>query len=136
MSVQYSSLLLSFLTAPSLLLGGSVGILTILPSVALLLFLGGVALAIASREKQVIWLLPPLLASLAAPLVLEFADGAMGWFGMLFALTIGLVGLVVWIGMVAGNATRRTPVVLAGLSLLAFPAYAGLFRVAVTWGGT
>ncbi|WP_374622174.1 hypothetical protein [Devosia sp.] len=136
MSVQYSSLLLSFLTAPSLLLGGSVGLLTILPSVALLLFLGGVALAIAWREKQVVWLLPPLLASLAAPLVLEFADGAMGWFGMLFALTIGLVGLVVWIGMVAGNATRRTPVVLAGLSLLAFPAYAGLFRVAVTWGGT
>lgn len=136
MPVQYSSLLLSFLTAPSLLVGGSVGILTILPSVALLLFLGGVALAIAWREKQVVWLLPPLLASLAAPLVLEFADGAMGWFGMLFALTIGLVGLVVWIGMVAGNATRRTPVVLAGLSLLAFPAYAGLFRVAVTWGGT
>ncbi|WP_374652301.1 hypothetical protein [Rhizorhabdus sp.] len=136
MSVQYFSLLLSFLKAPSLLLGGSVGLLTILPSVALLLFLGGVALAIAWREKQVVWLLPPLLASLAAPLVLEFADSAMGWFGMLFALTIGLVGLVVWIGMVAGNATRRTPVVLAGLSLLAFPAYAGLFRVAVTWGGT
>ncbi len=135
MSSQFSSLLLSFLTAPYLLLSGSVGILTILPSVALLFLLAGVALAIASREKQVVWLLPPLIASLAAPLVLEFADGAMGWFGMLFALAIGLVGLIVWIGMVAGNATRRTPVVLAGLSLLAFPAYAGLFRVAVTWSG-
>ncbi|MBK8086177.1 MAG: hypothetical protein IPK28_21430 [Devosia sp.] len=135
MSDHYSSLLLSFLTAPSLLVGGSVGVLTILPSIALLLLVGGVALAIVWREKQAFWLLPPLLASLAAPLVLEFADGSMGWFGMLFALVIGLVGLLVWVGMVAGNATRRTPVVLAGLSLLAFPAYAGLIRVAVTWGG-
>ena len=131
---QFSSLLLSFLAAPVLLSGGEVSALTILPTISLSLLAVGVLLAIAWREKQVLWLLPPLVASLFSPVVLAFADGMMGWFGMLFALVIGSIGLLVWVLIVAGNATRRLPVVLTGLSLLAFPIYCGIISVALTWG--
>ena len=131
---RFSSLLLSFLSAPLLLASGAAGVLTVLPAVGLLLLAIGVVLAILWREKQAMWLLPPLVASLLAPVALIVADGMMGWFGMLFALVVGSIGLLVWVLIVAGNATRRLPVVLAGLSLLAFPVYCGIISIALTWG--
>ena len=131
---QFSSLLQSFLSAPLLLASGSISVLTVIPAVGLLLLVIGVPLAILWREKQAVWLLPPLVASLLAPVALGIADGMMGWFGMLFALVIGGIGLLVWVLIVAGNATRRLPVALAGLSLLAFPIYCGIVNIALTWG--
>ena len=131
---QLPSLLLGFLSAPLLLASGTTNVLTVLPALGLLLLALGVGLAALWREKQALWLLPPLAASLLAPVALYIADGMMGWFGMLFALVIGSIGLLVWVLIVAGNATRRLPVVLTGLSLLAFPIYCGIISFALTWG--
>ncbi|MDB5538752.1 MAG: hypothetical protein JWQ89_479 [Devosia sp.] len=124
----------SYFGGPVSLLGGSVNSFTIVPAVGLALLVLGVILACAWREKQALWLAGPFVASALTPVILSIANMLGGWFVVIFALIIGAVALLLWIGVIAADATRRLPVWLIGLFTLSFVLHCGLVSVALIWG--
>lgn len=129
------SVLLSFIIAPFSLLTGGISLLSVVGTLGLLLLAAGLVTFFRKPEPHGRWLLPLLLAGLASPVILWVARASMGWFGMLFALVIGIATLLVWTGMLANDANRRAPFWLAGLGTMAFTAYAGLVGIVIVWSG-
>ena len=124
----------AYFAAAALLLSGDVQATTLLPAAGLVLALVGVVLAVRWREKQAIWLIPPAILTLLAPFIISLGETMMGPFGLFFTLIAGLVGLLVWIAIIASDATKRLPVWLIGLGCLSFVGFFARIAVAQTWG--
>jgi hypothetical protein len=124
----------AYFTAAFSLLFGDVQLTTLLPAVGVVLALIGIALAIRWRERHAIWLIPPAILTLLAPFVIGLGETMMGPFGLFFTLIAGLVGLLVWIAVLANDATKRLPVWLIGLGCLSFVGFFARIAVAQTWG--
>jgi hypothetical protein len=116
------------------LASGSINAFSIVPTLGLLLLVLGVIFAIAWREKQAIWVIGPILASALTPVILAISNILGGWFVVIFALIIGAVALLLWVGVISADATRRLPVWLLGLFALSFVVHCGLISVALIWG--
>ena len=125
----------AYLTSPASLLSGSLTPAAVISTLGLLSLAVGLILAIAGREKQALWLAPPLVLSLITPLVLGFLRGMIGWVGVLFGLLVGLIMLLIWTGVLAGDARRRLPVWLTGLGLVGYVLFCGYVSVAMIWSG-
>lgn len=124
----------SYFGGPLALASGSVNAFSIVPTLGLALLLLGLITALALREKQAAWLVGPVLASALTPVILAIANILGGWFVVIFALIIGAVALLLWIGVISADATRRLPVWLLGLFALSFVLHCGLISVALIWG--
>lgn len=124
----------AYFAAAASLLSGNIQLTTLLPATGLVLTALGIVLAIRWREKQAIWLIPPAILTLLAPFVIGLGETMMGPFGLFFTLIAGLVGLLVWIAIIASDATKRLPVWLIGLGCLSFVGFFARIAVAQTWG--
>lgn len=124
----------SYLAGPLALAGGTVTPFTVIPTVGLALLLLGIIAAILWREKQAVWVIGPIVAAALTPVVLAISNILGGWFVVIFALVIGAVGLLIWIGIISGDATRRLPVWLLGLFAVNFVVYCTAVSVAIIWG--
>jgi hypothetical protein len=124
----------AFFSAPVALLGGRVDVFTILPTVGLALLVAGVILALQRRERRARWLGLCAVAAALSPLVVSYIYAMMGWFGVLFFLVLGGIGLLGWVGVIASDARYRMPVWLAGFGLVSYVVFCGLVSVAVIWG--
>lgn len=124
----------SFFGGPLALASGSVNAFSIVPTLGLLLLVLGVILAIVWHEKQAVWVAGPVVAAALTPVILAIANILGGWFVVIFALIIGAVALLLWIGVIAADATRRLPVWLLGLFALSFVAHCAFISVALIWG--
>ena len=124
----------AYFSGPVGLLGGQVNLYTVLPAVGLILLVVGIVLAVVRRERQTRWLVLPALAAAISPLVVSYIYGMMGWFGVLFFLVLGGIGMLGWVGAIASDARQRAPVWLTGLGLISFVLFCGLVSVAVIWG--
>ena len=133
-AATWAAMASSYLSSPLQLAGGAINAFTLVATAGLLLLVAGLVAAVVLREKQALWLIPPAIAALLTPIVLGLANAMTGWLGMGFALVLGGVGLLLWIGMISGDATRRLPVWLLGFALLSFVIYCGLISIAVIWG--
>lgn len=125
----------AYLTSPMGLLSGSVTPAALISGVGIVLLLAGLVVAVVRPEKQVMWLLPPLVLTLITPLVLGFFRGMIGWVGVMFALLVGVITLLIWTGVLAGDARRRLPVWLLGLGLVSYVLFCGYVSVVVIWSG-
>ncbi len=124
----------AFFGAPASLIGGKVTAFTVLPAIALAMLVLGLALALAWREKQAQWLALPAAAAALAPIVVGYINIMMGWFGVLFFLVLGGVGLLGWVGVIASDARKRSPIWLIGFFPISFLVFCGMISVAVIWG--
>jgi FtsH-binding integral membrane protein len=124
----------SYFGGPLTLASGRVNAFSIVPTLGLALLLLGLITALAWREKQAVWVIGPALASSLTPVILAIANILGGWFVVIFALIIGAVALLLWIGVISADATRRLPVWLLGLFALSFVLHCGLISVALIWG--
>jgi FtsH-binding integral membrane protein len=124
----------SYLAGPLALAGGTVSPFTVIPTVGFALLLLGIIAAILWREKQAVWVIGPIVAAALTPVVLAISNILGGWFVVMFALVIGAVGLLLWIGIISGDATRRLPVWLLGLFAVNFVVYCTAVSVAIIWG--
>lgn len=124
----------SYFGGPLALASGSVNAFSIVPTLGLVLLALGVILAITWREKQAVWVIGPVIASALTPVILAISNILGGWFVVIFALIIGAVALLLWIGVIAADATRRLPVWLLGLFALSFVAHCTFLSVALIWG--
>ena len=124
----------SYFGGPLALASGSVTSFSIVPTLGLALLALGLILAVAWREKQAVWVIGPILASALTPVILAISNILGGWFVVIFALIIGAVALLLWIGVISADATRRLPVWLLGLFALSFVAHCTFLSVAIIWG--
>ena len=124
----------SYLAGPLALAGGTVTPFTVIPSVGFALLLLGLIASFAWREKQAVWVIGPVIAAALTPVVLAIGNILGGWFVVIFALVVGMVGLLIWIGIISGDATRRLPVWLLGLFAVNFVLYCTVRSVAIIWG--
>lgn len=125
----------AYLTSPASIVSSGVTPASAISGLGLLSLIVGVVLGIVGREKQVLWLAPPLVLSLITPLVLGFFRGMIGWVGVLFGLLVGVVMLLVWTGVLAGDARRRLPVWLVALGLISYVLFCGYVSAAMIWSG-
>lgn len=124
-----------YLAAPQPLFAGVIQPLTLIPAAGIACFIAGLVLAALWREKRTLVLLPLFVLAALAPVAIAFAHATLGWLGLGFAVLFGGFGLLLWVGLVATDATRRLPVWLLGLSLLSFVAYCSVVSVAMVWNG-
>lgn len=124
----------SYFAGPLALASGSVNAFSIVPTLGLVSLVLGLILAAVWREKQAIWVVGPILASAVTPVILAIGNILGGWFVVIFALIIGAVALLLWIGVIAADATRRLPVWLLGLFALSFVVHCTSLSVALIWG--
>lgn len=125
----------AYLTSPASIVSSGVTPASAISGLGLLSLIVGVVLGIVGRERQVLWLAPPLVLSLITPLVLGFFRGMIGWVGVVFGLLVGVVMLLVWTGVLAGDARRRLPVWLVGLGLISYVLFCGYVSAAMIWSG-
>ena len=76
----------------------------------------------------------PIVAAALTPVILAISNILGGWFVVMFALVIGAVGLLLWTGIISGDATRRLPVWLLGLFAVNFVVYCTARSIAIIWG--
>jgi hypothetical protein len=124
----------AYFTAAAALLSGDVQLTTLLPACGLVFAAIGIVLAFRWREKRAVWLIPPVVLTLLAPLIVTLGETMMGPFGIFFTLIAGFVGLLLWIAIVANDAGKRLPVWLIGLGCLSFVGFFARIAVAQTWG--
>jgi FtsH-binding integral membrane protein len=124
----------SYLAGPPALAGGTVSPFTVIPTVGFALLLLGIIAALLWREKQAVWVIGPMIAAALTPVILAISNILGGWFVVIFALAIGTVGLLIWIGIISGDATRRLPVWLLGLFAVSFVLYCTVRSIAIIWG--
>lgn len=124
----------SYFAGPLALAAGTVSPFTIVPTVGFALLVLGMIVAVLWREKQAVWVIGPVIASALTPVILAIANILGGWFVVIFALVIGAVGLLLWIGVISADATRRLPVWLLGLFAVSFVVYCTVVSVAIIWG--
>jgi hypothetical protein len=124
----------AYFGAPFALLAGTVSSFTILPTIGLILLILGIVLAFSWGEKQTRWVGLPALAAALAPFVVGYMNIMMGWFGVLFFLVLGGVGLLGWVGVIASDARKRSPVWLTGFFPISYLVFCGMVSVAVIWG--
>ncbi|HEV2514708.1 MAG TPA: hypothetical protein VGV07_05635 [Devosia sp.] len=124
----------SYLVGPLALAGGTVSPFSVIPTVGFALLALGVIAALAWREKQAVWVIGPTIAAALTPVILAIGNILGGWFVVIFALVIGTVGLLLWTGIIAGDATRRLPVWLLGLFAVSFVLYCTVRSIAIIWG--
>ena len=123
--------IVSYFSAPFGLLSGTVDPLALIPVLGILCGLVGGYFAFVRREKQVPWLLPPVVLTAITPLIIGLAEVMMGWLGMSFVMFVGFIGLFIWISVLAHDATHRLPVWLLGLFLLSYVAWCGTNSVII-----
>lgn len=123
----------AYFAGPAALIGGRVSVLNALPVVGIVLVILGIFLAIRMREAQARWLALPALATLAAPIIVTIAYDIMGWFGVLFALVIGGVGLLGWVGGIGIDARKRLPIWLIGFGLMTFVLSCAAIAIGAIW---
>ena len=124
----------AYFSAPAVLMGGRVDIQSILPVAGMVLLVLGIIVAVQRKEKQARWLALPAAAAAISPLVVSYVYDMMGWFGVLFFLVLGGIGLLGWVGVVSSDARFRLPVWLIGFGLVSYLLFCGLFSVATIWG--
>ena len=124
----------AYFGAPAALLAGQVTVQTILPVAGMLLLVVGALLAVRRREARARWLGLTAIAAAISPLVVSYVYDMMGWFGVLFFLILGGIGLLGWVGVIASDARHRMPVWLIGFGLASYLVFCGLFSVAAIWG--
>jgi CHASE2 domain-containing sensor protein len=124
----------AYFSAPSALLGGRIDIMSILPVVGMLLVVIGVIVAVLRREKQTRWLVFPAIAAAISPFVVSYVYDMMGWFGVLFFLVLGGIGMLGWVGVISSDARQRLPVWLVGFGLMSYVLFCGLYSIAAIWG--
>ena len=124
----------SYFAGTPALAAGTVSPFTVVPTFGLVLLVLGLISAVAWREKQAVWVAGPVLAAALTPVILAISNILGGWFVVIFALIIGAVGLLLWVGVISGDATRRLPVWLLGLFALSFVIYCTVVSVAIIWG--
>jgi hypothetical protein len=124
----------SYFAGPLLLAAGTVSPFSIVPTVGLALLVLGVILAVVWREKQAVWVIGPIVAAALTPIILAIANILGGWFVVIFALLAGAVALLLWIGVISADATRRLPVWLVGLFGISFILHCTVVSVTLIWG--
>ena len=124
----------SYFAGPVSLAGGIVSPFSVIPTVGLALLVLGILTATVWREKQAVWVIGPIVAAALTPVILAISNILGGWFVVIFALVIGAVGLLIWIGIISADATRRLPVWLLGLFAVNFVAYCTAVSVTIIWG--
>jgi hypothetical protein len=124
----------AYFSAPAALLGGLVGVQTVLPVAGMLLLVIGVIVAVQRKEARARWLGVTAVAAAISPLVVSYVYDMMGWFGVLFFLVLGGIGLLGWVGIISSDARYRLPVWLIGFGLVSYLVFCGLFSVAAIWG--
>lgn len=124
----------AYFSAPAALLGGLVGVQTVLPVAGMLLLVIGVIVAVQRKEARARWLGVTAVAAAISPLVVSYVYDMMGWFGVLFFLVLGGIGMLGWVGVIASDARYRLPVWLIGFGLVSYVLFCGRFSVAAIWG--
>lgn len=124
----------AYFSAPAALLGGVVSVQTVLPVVGMALLVLGIIVAVRLREARTKWLGITAVAAAVSPLVVSYVYDMMGWFGVLFFLVLGGIGLLGWVGIISSDARYRLPVWLIGFGLVSYLVFCGLFSVAAIWG--
>lgn len=124
----------AYFSAPAALLGGVVSVQTVLPVVGMVLLVLGIIVAVRLREARTKWLGITAVAAAISPLVVSYVYDMMGWFGVLFFLVLGGIGLLGWVGIISSDARYRLPVWLIGFGLVSYLVFCGLFSVAAIWG--
>lgn len=124
----------AYFGAPAALLGGQVVVQTVLPVAGMVLLVLGAIVAIVRREARARWLAVTAVAAAISPLVVSYVFDIMGWFGVLFFLLLGGIGMLGWVGVISSDARHRLPVWLIGFGLVSYVLFCGLFSVAAIWG--
>lgn len=115
--------------------GGAVDAKVVLSLVGLVCLVVGAVLAVVWREKQALWMLGLALLAIITFPVLALANTVAGWLGMALAILVGGAMLLVAIGLVSGEATKRLPIWLLGVFVFTFAAYSSLPSLAYIFGG-
>ncbi len=124
----------AYFGAPAALFGGQVSVQTILPVAGMVLLVIGIIVAVRRKEARARWLGITAVAAAVSPFVVSYVYDMMGWFGVLFFLILGGIGLLGWVGVIASDARHRLPVWLIGFGLVSYALFCGLFSVAAIWG--
>lgn len=124
----------AYFAAPAALLGGQVSVQTIIPIAGMILLVLGIIVAVLRKEARARWLGVTAIATAISPLVVSYVYDMMGWFGVLFFLILGGIGLLGWVGVISSDARHRLPVWLIGFGLTSYLVFCGLFSVAAIWG--
>lgn len=124
----------AYFSAPAALAAGQVTVQSILPVAGILLLVLGIVVAVQRKEARAKWLAVTAVATAISPFVVSYVYDMMGWFGVLFFLVLGGIGLLGWVGVISSDARYRLPVWLIGFGLVSYLLFCGLYSVATIWG--
>jgi len=124
----------AYLYAPATLLDQPFQPLALLPTLGLLCLLAGLVLALKWRQRKALWLLAPGLIAAMTPVTMLVGFDILGWVGLGFIVIISIVGLLLWVGIIANDVQKRSSIWLLGLFELSYLLYVGSVAIAMIWG--
>lgn len=124
----------AYLHAPATLLDTPFQPLALIPTVGLVCLLAGLALALKWRQRQALWLAAPGLIALLTPITITVGFDILGWVGLGFIVAISILGLLIWVGVIAADVKKRRSIWLLGLFELSYLLYCGSVAIAFIWG--
>lgn len=124
----------SYFAAPLGLLSGNITLTALLPALGMLLGLVGLVLAVARGERRAPMLALPLLLALCLPAVIFFFNLMLRRVGIWFGIASGLLALLLWIAIIAGDTRNRLPAWLIGGFILSYGVHTALVMLALDGG--
>lgn len=109
------------------LLSGNIGPAGVVAAIGAICLVVGLALSIAWRETQALWMLPIVLLASLAPVAVGLASHLAGSLGVVFAILAGALILLLVTVLIANDATRRLPIWLIGAFSAIFAVGCALF---------
>src|SRR5690606_34118927 len=128
------SLTTAYLRAPATLLDTPFQPLALVPTLGLICLLVGVALALKWRQKQAWYLIAPGIIALLTPITITVGFDILGWVGLGFIVIVSIIGLLLWVGIIANDTQKRRSIWLLGLFELSYLLYVGAVAIAFIWG--
>lgn len=124
----------AYVNAPTTLLDTPFQPMALLPTFGLICLLVGVALALKWRQRKALWLLAPGLIAAMTPITMLVGFDILGWVGLGFIVIISIIGLLLWVGIIANDVQKRSSIWLLGLFEVSYLLYVGGVAIAMIWG--
>ena len=124
----------TYLQAPATLFDTPFQPLALIPNLGLICLLVGVALALKWRQRQAWYLVAPGIIALLTPITITVGFDILGWVGLGFIVIVSVIGLLLWVGIIANDVEKRRSIWLLGLAELSYLLYVGTVAIAFIWG--
>lgn len=124
----------AYLNAPATLFDTPFQPMALLPTFGLVCLLVGLVLALKWRQRQALGLLAPGVIAAVTPITMLVGFDILGWVGLGFIVIISIIGLLLWVGIIANDTQKRRSIWLLGLFELSYLLYVGGVAIAFIWG--